>query len=125
VIVAFDPLDMDNAAILDVNGRLLTWAEAENYLPQSSAASGAIAESMGERRRLEKQTRSTILAIGDMARSNGATTEVEHLARRVQVLPMAVGDHITQRKVRIRPDDSAVAPLSPEDAAAVIWEVED
>jgi putative transposase len=125
VLVAYDPLDPQSAAILDLNGRLVTFASAENFLPQSPAANEAIAESMAERRRLEKQTAQTILAIGDQARAEGAVTEVEHLARKARVLPMAVGDHITQRPMRVRPDDSAVAPLSPEDAAAAIWKMED
>jgi DNA-binding transcriptional ArsR family regulator len=124
VLIAYDPLDLDAAAILDLNGRLLTMAKAENLLPQSSDANDAIAESMAERRRLEKQTAQTIMAIGDAARANGAITEVEHLARRAQVLQMAVGDHITQRRMHVRPDDRAVAPLSPDDAARVLLEEE-
>ena len=59
-----------------------------------------------------------------LARANGAITEVEHLARRAQVLQMAVGDHITQRRMHVRPDDRAVAPLSPDDAARVLLEEE-
>jgi hypothetical protein len=117
VLVAYDPLDTSEAAILNLNGDLLTFAKAESFLPQSPAAHEAIAESMAERRRLEKQTASTILAIGDEARANGAVTEVEHLARRAQLMPMAVGDHITQRRVRIRPDDAATAPASAGDIA--------
>jgi hypothetical protein len=125
VIVAYDRLDTSEAAILDLNGNLLTFARAEHFLPQSPAAHDAIAESMAERRRLEKQTASTILAIGDEARANGAVTEVEHLARKAQLLPMAVGDHITQRRVRIRPDDTATAPASPGEIARMLIAMED
>jgi putative transposase len=125
VIVAYDPLDLETAAILDVNGRLLTMATAEKLLPQSAEAKDAIAESMAERRSLEKQTAQTIAAIGAAARAKGAVTEVEHLARKVHILPMAVGDHITQRQVRVRPSDTAIAPLSPEDAALEMNATED
>ena len=125
VIIAYDPLDLETAAILDLNGRLLTTARAEKLLPQSADANDSVAESMAERRRLEKHTSQTITAIGTAARANGAVTEVEHLARKAHILPMAVGDHITQRQVCIRPSDTAIAPLSPEDAAKVVNAIED
>ena len=117
VLIAYDPLDPEEAAILDLKGNLLTFAKAENYLPQSGDASDAIGESMAERRRMEKRTAGTIMAIRDAARENGAISEVEHLVKHARVLPMAVGEFLTQRKPRIRPDDEAVAPPSPEDAA--------
>ena len=126
VLVAYDPLDTSEAAILNLNGDLLTFTKAEIFLPlKSPTAHEAIAQSMAERRRLEKQTASTILAIGDEARANGAVTEVEHLARKAQLLPMAVGDHITQRRVRIRPDDTATAPASPGEIARMLIAMED
>jgi transposase InsO family protein len=124
VLVAYDPLDPQSAAILDLNGRLLTFATAEKFLSQSPAANEAIAESMAERRRLEKQTAQTILAIGNQARAEGAVTEVEHLARKARMLPMAVGDHITQRPVRMRADDKATAPPSAVDIARFLLEEE-
>lgn len=122
VLVAFDPLDPDAVAILDLEGRLLTWAQPEQLLPQSPAAADAIAASMAERRRLEKSTRHSILSIGDAARANGARTDVEHLADRARDLPMAVGDVITQRRPRMQPDNSATAPKSAADIAASFLE---
>ena len=116
VLVAYDPLELDQVAILDLSGNLITWAQAEQLLPQSSEANEAIAESMAERRRLEKAPRNAILAIGETARANGARTEVEHLGAHAGSLPMAVGDideFLTQRKPRFRPDDSAAAPRAP------------
>lgn len=124
VLIAYDPLAPEEAAILDLKGNLLTFAKAEDFLSQSGDASSAIGESMAERRRMEKQTASTILAIRDTARENGAISEVEHLVKHARVLPMAVGEYLTQRKPHLRPDDSAVAPPSPEDAARLLMEEE-
>ncbi len=101
VLIAYDPLAPEEAAILDLQGNLLTFAKAEDYLPQSGDASSVIGESMAERRRMEKRTASTILAIRDAARDNGAMSEVEHLVKHARVLPMAVGEFLTQRKPRI------------------------
>ncbi len=125
VLVAYDPLDLDSVAILDLTGNLITWAQAEKFLPQSPEAGEAIAESMAERRRLEKATRNSILAIGKKARANGARTDVEHLAAHAASLPIAVGDideFLTQRKPRFRPDDSATAPKSAAEIAASFLE---
>ena len=122
VLVAYDPLDLGSAAVLDLSGRLITWVKAEHYLPQAPSAGEAVAESMAERRRLEKATRESILAIGDQARENGAATEVEHLARKVRILPMAVGAVMTQRRERRCPDDTASAPASALDIAKRFWE---
>jgi len=79
---------------------------------------------MAERRRLEKRTAQIILAIGDQARANGAVTEVEHIARKADMLPMAVGDHITQRPVRSHADAKATAPPSAGDIARFLLENE-
>ena len=127
VVIAYDPLALEDAAILDRSGNLLTFAQAERLLQQSPEANTAIAESMAERRRMEKETAGLIVGIRDAARDMGAVSEVEHLARRAaqsNVLPMAVGDFLTQRKPRIRPDDTAVAPPSPAEAARMLMEDE-
>ncbi len=119
VVIAYDPLDPEDAAVLDLQGNLLTFAHAEKLLPQSSAAGDAIAQSMRERRRMEKDTAAFIVGLRDVARENGAVSEVEHMAKRAQsnVLPMAVGEFVTQRTPRIRPDDNAVAPPTPGESA--------
>ena len=124
VLIAYDPLDAEEAAILDLHGNLLTFARAEKYLPQSSDAGDAIAESMAERRRMEKQTAGTIQAIRDTARENGAISEVEHLVKHARVLPMAVGEYLTQRKPRMRPDDGGSCTAESRRCSAAAMEEE-
>jgi putative transposase len=119
VTVAFDPLDLEKVAVLDQEGRLIAWARQQHYLTQSAdpETGAAIAESMQQRRRLEKYTRQAIVGIAATARANGAMTDVEHLAARAG----AMGEVVMQRPMmRIRPDDTAVAPPSPEDAARIL-----
>ena len=110
VVVAFDPLDLGKVAILDDEGRLIAWARPEHYVTQSADANEEIAASMEQRRHLEKQMRQLIVGIAGAARAKGARTEVEHLAMRAGVA--GVGDVVTQRRARLRPDNTAVAPLS-------------
>jgi hypothetical protein len=110
VIVAFDPLDLDKIAVLDLEGQLIASARQETMVPQSADANETIALSMQQRRYLEKQTRQKVRGIRSEARANGALTEVEHLAARAGV---AVGEVVTQRRPSsLRPDNTAVAPLS-------------
>ena len=71
---------------------------------------------------MEKATRKSILAVGDGARANGARTEAEALADRARLLPMAVGEMITQRRPRLGPDNSATAPKSAAEIAASFLE---
>ena len=110
VTVAYDPLDAEKVAVLDDNGRLIAWARRKEFVTQSADSGPAIAESMQLRRRLKKQTAGTIVAIAEAARANGAMTEAEHLAQRAGV--MEANGAITQRRPRLRPDNTAVAPLS-------------
>jgi len=119
VIVAYDPLDLELVAVLDLEGRLIAWARQENYVRQSSDAetSARIAESMQQRRRLQKHTRQTILGIEATARANGAVTEVEHLAMRSGL--MAGGEVVTHRPLRrLCPSNTPEAPLSAADIAS-------
>jgi hypothetical protein len=120
VTVAYDPLDLEKVAILDDNNRLIAWARQQVFVTQSAESGPAIAESMQLRRRLEKQTAGAIVAIAAAARANGAMTEAEHLARRAGVLD--VSDAVTQRRVRLRSDNEAVAPLSAADIARQVRE---
>ena len=71
---------------------------------------------MQQRRRLEKHTVGTIMAIGAEARANGALTEAEHLAARAGV-DRDVAEAVTQRRVRLRPDNTAVEPISAAEGA--------
>jgi hypothetical protein len=110
VTLAYDPLDLGKVAVLDDEGRLIAWARQEIYVTQSADANEEIAASMQQRRHLEKQTRQLIGGISAAARANGARTDVEHLAMRAGVAE--VGDVVTQRRPRLRPYNTAVAPLS-------------
>lgn len=123
VTVAYDPLDLENVALLDDNLRLIAWARPEHYLTQSAdAETGArIAESMQQRRRMEKRTRQTIVGIAATARANGALTDVEHLAARAGVVEEAV----TQRPMRLRPSNAAVAPPTPDEIGRMLAENDD
>ena len=114
VVVAYDPLDLEKVAVLDLDGRLIAWARQEHYLTQSPDANEAIAESMRQRRHLEKQARKLIAGIGEAARVKGARTEVEHLAARAG---LGVGEVVTQRRPRLCPDNNAVAPPSASEIA--------
>jgi hypothetical protein len=96
VRVAFDPLDADHAAILDLDGNFLCWAKSETFLPQSPAANDAIAESLAQRRRLEKSQYAVLDSISDAAQRIGVKTDLEVLAQKA--LPAAVNDVVTQRK---------------------------
>ena len=120
VMVAYDPLDLERVAILDLEGRLIAWARQEHYVTQSADANEAIAASMRQRRHLEKQTSRMITGIAAAARANGALTDVEHLAARAGV--MDVAEVVTQRRAKLRPLDTAATPLSPDDAAKVLLE---
>lgn len=98
VIIAYDPLSLNDLAILDVDGMLLCWARQEQLLPQSPAASEAIAASMKQRRGLERDTRNELDAVAAANRQIGARSESALLAERSRhLLPMAVGDYVTQR----------------------------
>ncbi len=122
VIVAFDPLWLSDVAILDLDGRLLCWARMEELLPQSPAANEAVAESMKQRRRLERGTRDKLTAIAQANRQIGARSEVEMLDERSRRLPLVVGDYVTQRGLKkcaagVAPDNNAVAPASAAEIA--------
>jgi len=107
VVVAYDPLDLEKVAVLDLDGRLIAWARQEHFATQSADANNAIGESMQQRRRMEKHTRQMITGIAAAARANGARSDVEHLAARA-----GVAEVVTQRRPRLRPDNTAVAPMT-------------
>ncbi len=120
VMIAYDPLYLEDAAILDLNGNLLTFAKAERLLPHSPAANQAIAHSMRERRHMEKATAGLIRGIGEAARANGAMSELEHLAKKT-----ALGaDILTPRRPRLQPS-TAVAPPTACEIASRVLHIED
>jgi putative transposase len=92
VIVAYDSNDPEAVAVLDEQGHFITMAQAEPFLAQSNAASGeAIKASMQARRHLEKQDRRALRGLTLAARRIGATSEVEHLIERAELMPALEG----------------------------------
>jgi putative transposase len=123
VVVAYDANDPDAVAILDDAGHLLTWAKAESYLrmdPADPETQAAIAQSMADRRHLEKETRNTLAVISRTARSLGAKTPVESMAERAAIIP-AVESLLTHRTPKPKPSADAQAPASAAEIAANFW----
>jgi putative transposase len=113
VIVCFDPNAPDAAVITDQSGIKLCDVRAESYVPQSAEAGPMIAASMQERRGLRNDSAASIRSLRREVSHAGHRTPAQHLHDRAQEalaryeLPMAVGDHITQRVV-----EEQAAPVS-------------
>jgi hypothetical protein len=126
VLVAYDPVNLDNVAVLDKDGMFLAWLQAEQlvrFAPWDPATQARIADSMSTRRRLEKGNRQALAIVTAAARSNGALSPLEAMASRLQLAAGESGvDLITQRKPRLRPDKKAHAPASAADLAASFLE---
>jgi|GEM_PF-1004744 len=119
VLIAYDPADPESAALCDTDGRFLAWLECEpmiRFAPGDDATQRQIGESMATRRGLEKATRQTISTIAGVARAQGARSALDELCSRPQ-LPAALDTLTTQRKRKLRPDTTAVAPASASDIA--------
>lgn len=124
ILVAFDPGDPECAAALTLDGRFVAWLEAEvllRFAPGDAQTQQQIGQSMEIRRGLEKAAKATLRTIADAARGNGAQSAEEMLYGRLQ-LPASTAPVISQRKPRLRPDKTAVAPKSAMDIAASIAE---
>ncbi len=120
VLVGFNPEDPVFAGVLDLDGRLIAWVEAEpmlRFAPNDPETQRQIGESMATRRHLEKATKVTLKTIEGAARANGARSAEEMLYGRLQ-LPASTSPVITQRKPRLAPDKQASAPMSAADIAA-------
>jgi putative transposase len=119
VLIAHDPADPEYAALCDLDGRFLAWLECEplvRFAPGDDWTQQQIGQSMEMRRGLEKATRQTITAIASAARAQGVRSAVDELCSRPQ-LPAALDTLTTQRKRKLRPDSTAVAPASALDIA--------
>lgn len=109
VLVARIAPDNNEAAILDLDGHFLCWACLEQLLSQSPEANEAVAESMKQRRRLERGVRDELSAIARENRQIGARSEVEHLEE--HALAVAVGgvrDWVTQRNPNLKRNSANV-----------------
>jgi hypothetical protein len=88
VVIAYNQGDIENAAAVDLNGNFLAALQPEElvrFAPFDPYTKAQVAESMSQRRHLEKQTRNTLSAITLVARKNGAQTPLEAMAQRLQL----------------------------------------
>jgi hypothetical protein len=123
VVVAFDPNDLDAVALLDNSGHFLTWAKPETYLrmdPSDPETQKKIAQSMSDRRHLEKQTRGVLEVIARNARAIGARTPVEALAERTSLVPV-IESALTHRSPKPKPQPDAKAPMTAAEIATAFW----
>ena len=92
VTVAWDPNDADTVAILDETGHFLCAAQADELVrfdPGAKDVQQRIADSMADRRHLEKSTRGTIEHIARAARALGVASPVEALTATAK-LPQSI-----------------------------------
>jgi hypothetical protein len=128
VLVAYDTADYENAAALDLDGHFLAWLQLEEkvrFAPGDPHTQARIADSMAQRRRLEKHTRETLTTISLVARQNGAQSPLEALTNRLQLPAGAdLAGVVTQRAPRLAPDDKDAipAPVTPAAAARMFYE---
>jgi putative transposase len=128
VLVAYDAVDLENVAVLDLDGNFVAWLQSRQltrFAPGDPATQQTIAESMATRRRLENGNREAIAIVTRAARANGALSPLEAMATRLQLASGETGlDIVTQRapKPRLRPNKTAVAPASASDIAALFLE---
>jgi hypothetical protein len=123
VVVAWDPADLDAVAILDDAGHFLTWAKPAGYMrmdPADPETRKKIAQSMSDRRHLEKQTRGVLESIARTARSIGARTPVEALAERTSLAPI-IESTLTHRSPKPKPQPDAKAPMTAAEIATAFW----
>lgn len=124
ILVRFNASDPEFAVAANMDGHFIAWLEAEplvRFAPNSPETQQQIGTSMEIRRGLEKAAKGSIAAIARQARANGARSAEEMLYDRLQ-LPADGGEVVTQRKPRIRPDKTAIAPASATDIAASFLE---
>jgi len=124
ILVDYNPQEPEFALALTTDGRILAWLEAEpllRFAPNDPKTQAQIAESMLNRRGLERATRDTLKTIEVAARSLGAQSAEEMLYKRLK-LPTITGSVITQQKPRFRPERTATAPLTAAEIAADFFE---
>lgn len=124
VLVGYNAEDLEFAVALTLDGHLLAWLEAEpmiRFAPNDPTTQAQIGQSMEIRRGLEKAAKGGLKFIESTARSLGAQSPEEMLRSRHQ-LPANTTPVISQRKPRLRPDKTAVAPASAMDIAKSVLE---
>lgn len=96
VLICYDPHDLEQAIIADLDGRPIAEVKAEILQPHSADAQPAIEASMQERRSLRKRTILTVKQIHQGVAMLGHKSDLQLLHERA-VLPAAVGDSIVHR----------------------------
>ena len=122
VLIAYDGADYENAAALDLDGHFLAWLALEEktrFAPGDPHTQALVADSMAQRRRLEKRTRETLSTISLVARQNGAQSPLEALGSRLQLPANTdLAGVITQRNPRLAPSETEDQPATVTPAAA-------
>lgn len=127
VMVAWDPNDPLDVAIVDDAGHFLCWARQEEKIdfdPADPEVRRRIAESMSDRRHLEKATRQLVDDIARNARAAGAETPVEALVKSSPV-PQLVAPVLTHRAAKTAnnsPVQPPAQPMTPAEAARLLLE---
>ena len=98
VVVAYDPLDMTRAAVLDLDGYPLCKLEREQLVrfSQDAETQAQIAGISQQRGMLYKATRDSVAAVAQSARKTGYTSQVAQL-RQLAEMPATGTDNIVQR----------------------------
>jgi hypothetical protein len=123
VLVAYDPIDPECAAALDLDGRFIAWLEAEvlvRFAPNDPVTQAQIGTSMEIRRSLEKATKATLRSIASAARAGGAQSAEEMAYNNLQ-LPVTTAPVISQRRPELL-KTTPTAPLTPAQAARLFLE---
>jgi hypothetical protein len=137
VQVCFDPNAPETAVVTSMDGIKLCDVRAERFVTQSIEAGPMIAASLQERRGLRNNDAASIRNLRRDVAKAGHKTDAEHLFARAQqvmrergivdephLLPMAVGDHITQRVMTEAPSRAAAPRYAHEIAMAAAMEDE-
>jgi putative transposase len=127
IIIAYDSNAWEKAAALDLDGNFIATLQAEDkvrFAPYDEKTQAQIAESMAQRRHLEKQTREALSTITLVARQNGAQSPLEAMAGRLRLPVNAdLSDVVTQRPHKLSPDnDTFTRPPTPAEAARIFRE---
>jgi putative transposase len=125
-MAAWDPNDPAEIAVLDLDGHFLCGARLKEMIgfnPADATVQQRIADSMADRRHLEKETRRVVDGIAAAARSAGADSPIEALVRTAKA-PHSIAPVLTHRPQSPSPAHPAAgaAPPTPAQAARVLLE---
>jgi hypothetical protein len=117
ILIAYNPNDYETAAALDLEGHFLAELQLKEHVrfaPYDLHTQSQIADSMSQRRHLEKNTREKLQSISRVARQNGAQTPLEAMTSRLR-LPANTDltDVVTQRDARLSLKDNNQQPERP------------